>query len=54
LIAIVSHDESNKNVSVNREHIVGEYASGCLPSRRESIWCPACHPERALGACPPN
>ena len=36
LIAIVSNEESNKSVRVNREHIVGEYAFGWLPLRRES------------------
>jgi hypothetical protein len=34
LIAIVSHDDSNKNVRVNREHIVDEYAFGWLSSHR--------------------
>jgi hypothetical protein len=54
LVAIVSDDEANKNVRVNREHIVGEYAFEWLPSRRESIWRSACHSQRAPGVSPTN
>jgi hypothetical protein len=42
LIGIASCDESNKDVRVNREHAVVEYAFGWPASRRGSAWHSAC------------
>lgn len=47
LVAIVSDDESNKNVLVIREHIVGGNTFGWLASHRESIWRSARHLQSA-------